>query len=203
MTPQVTTDLDLSPRMRQLLDAALVVVSEAGMRGLTHRAVDRQAGLPEGSCSAYLRTRRALQTALARYVAAHLAADVQALSEVLIDCSDDHDRAAAETAALFQRWLHGRDLVTRFELTLEASRDPELADEFSAWRQHLVEVVGGVITQGGGPTDAGHAETLVVALDGVLLGAILKEPEARAAYLRQCVALLINGLSPGDDRPIG
>jgi DNA-binding transcriptional regulator YbjK len=182
--------------MRQLLDAALVVVSEAGMRGLTHRAVDRQAGLPEGSCSAYLRTRKALQTALTGYVAGHLAADVRALSEVLVECPGDHERATAETAALFQRWLHGRDLVTRFELTLEASRDPELAAEFSAWRQQLIEVVSEVLTKDGSPVDAVRAETLVVALDGVLLGAILKEPAERADYLRQCVALLINGLSP-------
>jgi len=191
-------DPALSPRMRQLLAAALVVVSDHGMRGLTHRAVDREAGLPEGSCSAYLRTRKALQTALTGYVAAHLAADVRALSEVLADCPGDHEKATAETAALFQRWLHGRDLVTRFELTLEASRDPELAAQFSAWRTELVEVVGGVLATDGGPVDAVRAETLVVALDGVLLGAILKEPADRADYLRRSVAMLIGGLSPAD-----
>ena len=47
----------LSPRRRQLLEAALHVIADEGLRGLTHRAVDRRAGLPEGSCSAYLRTR--------------------------------------------------------------------------------------------------------------------------------------------------
>jgi DNA-binding transcriptional regulator YbjK len=196
MSPEAALDARLSPRMKQLLDAALVVVSEAGMRGLTHRAVDRQAGLPEGSCSAYLRTRKALQSALTSYVGSHLAADVRELSEVLDDCPGDHERATAETAALFQRWLHGRDLVTRFELTLEASRDPELAAEFSAWRQQLVEVVTDVLTKDGSQPDAVRAETLAVALDGVLLGALLKEPDARADYLRQCVALLIEGLSP-------
>jgi len=62
----------LSPRRRELLDAAVTVAARDGLRGLTHRAVDRQAGLPEGSCSAYLRTRAALQEALAEYVAAQL-----------------------------------------------------------------------------------------------------------------------------------
>ena len=37
-----------------------------GLRGLTHRAVDAEAGLPEGSCSAYMRTRVALLTAAHR-----------------------------------------------------------------------------------------------------------------------------------------
>ncbi len=199
----MSPDSQLSPRMRQLLAAALVVVADSGMRGLTHRAVDRQAGLPEGSCSAYLRTRRALQTALAEYVGAHLTADVRDLSELLADCPGDHEKAIHETAALFQRWLHGRDLVTRFELTLEASRDPELAAQFSAWRDELVEVVGGVLAMQDGPADVVRAETLVVALDGVLLGAILKAPDDRADYLRRCVALLLDGLSPAEGPELG
>ncbi|MGD9960544.1 TetR/AcrR family transcriptional regulator [Nocardioides sp.] len=190
---------ELSPRMRQLLSAAVVVVSDSGMRGLTHRAVDRQAGLPEGSCSAYLRTRKALQTALAEYVGAHLADDVRALSKDLARCPGDHAQAAAQTAALFDRWLHGRELVTRFELSLEASRDPELAAQFSAWRTELVEVVGGILLTTGGPPDPTRAETLVVALDGVLLGAVLRPPAERAAYVRRCVALLLDALSPVEE----
>ena len=51
------TKASLSPRRRRILDAATVVVADHGLRGLTHRAVDREAGLPEGSCSAYFRTR--------------------------------------------------------------------------------------------------------------------------------------------------
>ena len=43
-----------------ITDAAIALVAEQGMRGLTHRAVDRRAGLPEGSTSAYFRTRKAL-----------------------------------------------------------------------------------------------------------------------------------------------
>ena len=54
----------LSPRRRLLVDAAIEVVAAHGLRGLTHRAVDREAGLPEGSCSAYLRTRHAMISAL-------------------------------------------------------------------------------------------------------------------------------------------
>ena len=41
----------LSPRRRLLVNAAIEVVAANGLRGLTHRAVDREAGLPEGSCS--------------------------------------------------------------------------------------------------------------------------------------------------------
>ena len=56
--------------------AATRVTAEQGLRGLTHRAVDREAGVSMGSCSAYYRTRAALQEGLAQYVASTVAADV-------------------------------------------------------------------------------------------------------------------------------
>ena len=56
--------LAFSPRQEQLLSAGVRVVAHSGLRGLTHRAVDAEAGLPQGSCSAYMRTRLALLTRL-------------------------------------------------------------------------------------------------------------------------------------------
>ncbi|MFC7482775.1 TetR/AcrR family transcriptional regulator [Luedemannella flava] len=47
-------------RRDDLLDAAITVLGEGGMRALTHRAVDAAAGLPAGSTSNYFRTRDAL-----------------------------------------------------------------------------------------------------------------------------------------------
>ncbi|GAA0637739.1 hypothetical protein GCM10009535_12750 [Streptomyces thermocarboxydovorans] len=41
-------------------DTALALLAERGMRGLTHRAVDVAAGLPQGSTSNVARTRQAL-----------------------------------------------------------------------------------------------------------------------------------------------
>ena len=47
-------------RRTAILDGALAVLAEQGMRGLTHRAVDAAAGLPPGSTSYYFRSRAAL-----------------------------------------------------------------------------------------------------------------------------------------------
>jgi DNA-binding transcriptional regulator YbjK len=47
-------------RRTLLLDAALAVVADKGMKGLTHRAVDTAAGLSEGTTSNYYRNRAAL-----------------------------------------------------------------------------------------------------------------------------------------------
>ncbi|GAA1776158.1 TetR/AcrR family transcriptional regulator [Luedemannella helvata] len=51
-------------RREDLLDAAITVLGEGGMRALTHRAVDAAAGLPPGSTSNYFRTRDTLLTAV-------------------------------------------------------------------------------------------------------------------------------------------
>lgn len=51
-------------RRTQLLDAALAVVADKGMKGLTHRAVDAAAQLAEGTTSNYFRNRAALVEAV-------------------------------------------------------------------------------------------------------------------------------------------
>ena len=51
-------------RRMELLDAALAVVADKGMKGLTHRAVDVSAQLPEGTTSNYYRSRASLVEAV-------------------------------------------------------------------------------------------------------------------------------------------
>src|SRR5262249_46847716 len=94
-----------SARMELLLGSALTVVSEQGLRGLTHRAVDREAGLPEGSCSAYLRTREALVLGLTEYVAERVAGHVRDLADELSGGALDDDRAVETVTRFILRWL--------------------------------------------------------------------------------------------------
>lgn len=58
-----------SARGELITDAALALLAERGMRGLTHRAVDERAGLPQGSTSNYARTRQSLLEATVRRLA--------------------------------------------------------------------------------------------------------------------------------------
>lgn len=52
-------------RREDLGDAAISVVAEDGLKGLTHRAVDAAADVPAGTTSNYFRTRQALVEAVA------------------------------------------------------------------------------------------------------------------------------------------
>lgn len=51
---------DKPSRADILADAAIDVLADEGLRGLTHRAVEQRAGLPNGSTSYYFKTRSAL-----------------------------------------------------------------------------------------------------------------------------------------------
>lgn len=51
-------------RRTQLLDAALAIVADKGMKGLSHRAVDAAAQVAEGTTSNYFRNRAALVEAV-------------------------------------------------------------------------------------------------------------------------------------------
>ena len=89
----------------------MTVVDSLGWRGLTHRAIDRAAGLPEGSSSAYYRSRSALQASMAEYVIWQHTVDVEALAAELDQRPGDHDNAVASTAATFERWLDESDVL--------------------------------------------------------------------------------------------
>jgi DNA-binding transcriptional regulator YbjK len=188
-----------SPRMLALLDAGVTVVAHQGLRGLTHRAVDREAGLPEGSCSAYLRTRLALLTALTEYVAARFAADVRNLAGRL-DGHHETEVAARETAAMFRSWLeHPELLQTRLELSLEGQRQPEIARVSAAWGRELVTIVEGILDRAGDEHAADRADTLTAAMDGVLVRALREPPQRRTAFLERSLDLLISSLVDARD----
>jgi DNA-binding transcriptional regulator YbjK len=178
------------------LDAAVGVVADEGLRGLTHRAVDRRAELPEGTCSAYLRTKQVLLLAVTEHVAATLASDVDRLAVELADCDGDEEQAVARTLALFERWLEERQVVlAKLELSLEAPRNLAVAEVFASWRSHLVAVVDGMLTRAGEPAGVARAEALVASFDGLLIAALQKPPGQRRAFLDESLALVLHALT--------
>lgn len=194
--------LELSARRRQILDAAVTVLATQGWRGLTHRAIDRAAQLPEGSSSAYYRSRSALQSSMAEYVVWQLAVDVEALAAELDQRPGDHDHAVAATSATFSRWLDESDLLTaRLELTLAAARDDELAAQLRDSRAALATIVDDILECGGHPHSGAVSATIVAAVDGVLIAALLRPPAQRAGFVADSLDLLLGSLVEGRPAP--
>jgi DNA-binding transcriptional regulator YbjK len=124
---------DPQQRRQQLCDAAIQVLADEGAKGLSHIKVDRHAQMPDGTTSVHFRTRKALIYAVAARVAE---LDMQ---EFVSAMDATHD-AAGSTGLILSRLA---DLAmkssqepalsrtkARFELLMQAPRDPDLMEIF-------------------------------------------------------------------------
>ncbi|KUL80082.1 TetR/AcrR family transcriptional regulator [Streptomyces sp. NRRL WC-3605] len=153
-------------------DTALALLAERGMRGLTHRAVDEAAGLPQGSTSNVARTRQALLELAVRRLAER-EARVLALEE-MPDPRGGLDALAEGLALATHRSLtRNRELtLARYELALEATRRPELRTYFDATGRRFRDQLGALLTAAGSPAPARHVLSLVARADGLLFSCV-------------------------------
>lgn len=176
-------------RRAAIADAAIHLVATRGLRGLTHRAVDAEAGLPPGSTSYYLRTRDALLTAcVERMVQRDLAAMPLPTAPEL----------PGLLTALVVGLATGRpdDLLARYELSLEAVRRPGLRAALVESGSRLREMLAGALAEYGVPDPDAAAWPVAAMLDGLMYdrvagaGSSLGEEEFAAAVRRTVDGLL-------------
>ena len=118
-------------RRSELADAAIATLARDGSRGLTHRAVDRAAGLPESSTSFYFRSRLDLLRAAVRRLAELDAADIPTLPQ-----TNERDFAVAFTGVVEHLLTDGRNRqLARYQLT---SRRPVNPNCGTAWPLRLL-----------------------------------------------------------------
>ncbi len=153
----------------ELTDAGLRVLAAAGGRGLTHRAVDAEAGVPSGTASNYFRSRRALLEALGNRVFERLAPE----SAVV-------DRLAVPAPSVDLAVAYVRDIVARvqaqpalmlalLELRLEATRHPELAATLNATLRRTFDADVAFHVGRGLPGGRREVMLLHFAIDGLIL----------------------------------
>jgi DNA-binding transcriptional regulator YbjK len=188
-------EIRFTVRQERLLAAAARVVARSGLRGLTHRAVDAEAGLPEGSTSAYMRTRIALLTRLTEYVTSRFAQDISDLTQRIEKHAAIDGYVVQQTVAMLRSWLQDPDLLmVRMELTIEGSRQPEVAEILQVQWVQLVDIVEHAMEATGKEHSPVRARTLLAAIDGVLLRAMREDPKDRALFLRDTLELLMTSL---------
>lgn len=189
----------LSPRMRLILESATTVVAAGGMRGLTHRAVDAQAGLSLGSTSGYLRTRLALVTALAEFIAAGLIDSVEDLAGE--QQAGESDATVVEHALdLFAGWLREPEaLLAKAELAQEATRQPEIAEVMAPARERIRGIVALIFERADVADVQTAALAIIAAMEGVLGSALTLPVREREAYVREVGRRIITAFVPGID----
>jgi DNA-binding transcriptional regulator YbjK len=184
-----------------IADAAISTLARDGMRGLTHRAVDQAAGLPEGSASYYFRTRQALLQATVERLAELTSTDMLSSAAVLDSTAvpalpgHDLDVLAAVTAGLIESWLTtGRERqLARYELSLEATRRPELRQTLVTTGAAIRAVVADLFAAAGVREPHQRAADFAAFLDGLLFDQIAGagSRELTTADLRTAIATLL------------
>ena len=114
-------------RRRELCDAAIVLLAGHGAKGLSHLKVDRKAGVPDGTTSFYFRTRSALLRAVAERVAELDLASLQSAADSAATASGTSASPLAKLVILSAEEPQLTQTKARYELTMEATRDPAVA----------------------------------------------------------------------------
>ncbi|WP_374313861.1 TetR/AcrR family transcriptional regulator [Dongia sp.] len=122
---------DRQARRQVILDAALQLLATRGLEGVTHRAIDEMAGLPQGSSTYYFPKKLGLLIAAAERLAEMLEKDcddiqvgfAQTAARLGMDAAIAY--VAQELGAYADKSRHL--FLARMELTLAAARRHDLA----------------------------------------------------------------------------
>lgn len=167
-------------RRRKVADAAVQVLARLGGHGLSHRAVDAEAGLPPGTTSNHFNSRQALLLAAAERLSETHWEYVETLRDRL-DGPLDRERLAA----LLQRLVTGEDeearvrLVARYELFLAGVREPELQPALTRIRAAALEAASIILDSAGLPEPEAHVGLLSSVLTGLAFDHLTAPPELR------------------------
>ncbi|MET8624292.1 TetR family transcriptional regulator C-terminal domain-containing protein [Kitasatospora sp. NPDC004669] len=185
-------------RRTVLADAAIGVLADAGVRGLTHRAVDAAAGLPVGTTSAYLRTRQALLTALVCRLVELDQGELQAVGErVAIRSEGELIDGIRE---LMSHRLTGegrRRSLARYACAVESVRDPELREILVPRENAGRAVVRAFLAGRGVPDPDGRTATLLACIDGLVFDRLVGGGETGADEIQGLVAAALRGANGG------
>lgn len=156
-------------RRRALLDAAIRVLANWGARGLTHRAVDTEAGVPKGTTSNYFKSRETIIGQLFGRISERLRPDPAVHAEL------GKRRAsialyAAYVQDIVARLTAERDVtLALFELRLEATRHPEVAVQLQQWLSAGFTDDVSFVRSAGLPGGAREVALFHYAIDGLVL----------------------------------
>ncbi|MER6947225.1 TetR family transcriptional regulator C-terminal domain-containing protein [Nonomuraea sp. NPDC000554] len=164
-------------RSEAVADAAISLLAERGMRGLTHRAVDEAAGLPPGSTSNLARTRAALlELTLSRLTEL----EERALASAYREVPREHGDLPGQLAeAVLTQLGDRRRTLARYELALEATRRPELRTIYDEASRRFRDPAAALLAAAGSRDPERHAWQLVAFSEGLMFDAIAgagKEP---------------------------
>ncbi|MCD2194696.1 TetR family transcriptional regulator [Actinomycetospora endophytica] len=171
-------------RRDRIAEAAIRIVAERGVPGLTHRAVAAAADVPVGSTTYHFATLDDLLS-----VALHEASqrNIAQIREWADDLAPDAD-FAAELAALVRLQLDSRHSATTaaYDLYVAALHYPSLRSASAAWDEALAEIFGS-------RTDPEMGRILAPLFAGLVLQASLADPSPSRRQLEAWIRRAMGG----------
>ncbi|WP_055712744.1 TetR/AcrR family transcriptional regulator [Streptomyces torulosus] len=169
-------------RRQRIIDAAIRVVGEKGIAGLSHRSVAAEADVPLGSTTYHFKTLDDLMVAALRQANEGYARTVLARGAL----QDPESDLAAELAALGSEWFAGdrTGLEVEYELYLAALRRPALRPVAAEWAEGFADCLAL-------RTDPVTARALVALIDGICLQVLLTGAPYDEEYTREVLARVI------------
>jgi DNA-binding transcriptional regulator YbjK len=168
----------VTDRREEILRVALRLIGSRGMHAVTHRDVAREAGVPLGSTTYYFATKEELlREALRLFVAeegARLRAAAQRFAGVRAEPAAVVDAVLAEIGDTLTRPV---EQVAQFELYLEATRTPALAEEAKACFAAYEEIAVAALRSGGAEDPERVAPLFIGLIEGLMFRQLIDPRE--------------------------
>jgi DNA-binding transcriptional regulator YbjK len=182
-------------RRTALLDAAIDVLAREGSRGLTLRAIDKEAAVPTGTASNYFANRDELLAQVMRRTRERLTPDPEALAATMRQ-APSHELAAELMRQLLSRMRSDRaGNLAMLELRLEATRRADLHAELSEFLTEEHRQVVDYHLTAGLPGDRTGVALLYFAMFGLIVDDLtvpaLVEPYSADELIAQLVDRLL------------
>jgi TetR/AcrR family transcriptional regulator, regulator of biofilm formation and stress response len=186
-------------RRAELLDAAIDLIGEQGIDGVTHRAVAAAAGVPAASTSYYFRSKDDLIHEALRTLAEREIARLRERRTALGDAAADLDQTTEALALWIEEQITpaGRiAMLAQYQLQLEAARRPEAREILEAWKVGTDDLSETAMRSLGAPDVRTSGILLVCAIDGLRLRLLASgHAPLEGAELRGVLRALLVGLT--------
>jgi DNA-binding transcriptional regulator YbjK len=176
-------------RREALADAAIAILGTSGIHALSHRAVDERAGLPAGTAANYFATRDELLAAAAsRVFRLHIEAMDAADSQVTGPVGPAGLAELIGGALYDSAARHRTRYLAIYELTLEATRRPALAEALSGMAAATLDVTTSQHRTLGLNLSPAQVQALITLFSGVLLTLAAGPQEAVTPHATRALA---------------
>ncbi|WAL66502.1 hypothetical protein ORV05_01400 [Amycolatopsis cynarae] len=166
-----------SERREAIAESGIRIIARDGVRALTHRAVDNEAGIPQGSTSYHAKTRLALLELIVNALAERSTADARKLADSLNTAFESGHRLditelAAMIAGLVETLAARRDdMRARYALILELDDAPLLRHKLTTQSElHAIarQVTASALASAGLPNSDDRVEELIALTDSLV-----------------------------------